>query len=141
MSPGAAMSGRRAVSLAVLLLATACGSPASQGDDNSSQQSAAGAPVLKGTVGSEKSHDAFEISLVDDKGNPVTTLPAGKYNVEVTDWSPVHNFHLNGGNGAVEEKTGVTGTGEITWVITFEPGEYRFMCDPHPSMNGRFTVG
>jgi len=25
-------------------------------------------------------------------------------------------------------------------VIDFEPGDYRFMCDPHPSMNGHFTV-
>ena len=138
------MRARTAVSMAVLVLVSACGSqtgsPTAPGGNESSQQPAAGAPVLKGTVGSEQSHDAFEISLVDDKGNPVTQLPAGKYNVEVTDWSPVHNFHLSGGNGAVEENTHVTGTGETTWVITFKPGEYRFMCDPHPSMNGHFTV-
>jgi plastocyanin len=40
----------------------------------------------------------------------------------------------------VDEKTGVSETGETLWVVPVEPGDYRFMCDPHPSMNGRFTV-
>jgi len=25
-------------------------------------------------------------------------------------------------------------------VVTFKPGEYRYLCDPHPSMQGHFTV-
>jgi plastocyanin len=133
------MRGRTAVTVAVLLLAVACGSPAAE-ENNSSQAPVAGKPILRGTVGSEQSPDAFEISLVDENGDPVTQLPAGEYNVEVHDWSSVHNFDLNGGNGAVEEKTGVTEKGETTWVVTFKPGEYRFMCDPHPSMNGHFAV-
>ena len=130
----------RACALPLLLLAAACSGPA-QG--NASETSAAadpGAPTLRGTVGSEQSPDAFEIALVGEDGAPVTTLPAGEYNVQVTDWSAIHNFHINGGNRAVEEKTGVTEKGETTWVVRFEPGEYRYMCDPHPSMNGRFTV-
>ena len=126
-----------ASALAVLLLAAACSGGEEEGEAPAEVE---GAPILVGTVGTEDSPDAFEITLVDEDGNPVTELPAGEYNVEVTDWSAVHNFHLDGGDGAVQEKTGVTEKGETTWVVTFEPGEYRFMCDPHPSMNGHFTV-
>ena len=126
-----------ASALAVLLLAAAC-SPAEEEDETPAP--AEGAPTLVGTVGTEESPDAFEITLVDEDGNPVTELPAGEYNVEVTDWSSVHNFHLDGGDGAVQEKTGVGEKGETTWVVTFEPGNYRYLCDPHPSMNGQFTV-
>ena len=127
-----------ASALAVLLLAAACSG--GEEEDGEAPAEVDGAPILVGTVGTEDSPDAFEITLVDEDGNPVTELPAGEYNVEVTDWSAVHNFHLDGGDGAVQEKTGVTEKGETTWVVTFEPGEYRFMCDPHPSMNGHFTV-
>jgi len=126
-----------ASALAVLLLAAACSGGEEEGEAPAEVE---GAPILVGTVGTEDSPDAFEITLVDEDGKPVTELPAGEYNVEVTDWSAVHNFHLDGGDGAVQEKTGVTEKGETTWVVTFEPGEYRFMCDPHPSMNGHFTV-
>jgi plastocyanin len=123
------------VALAVML-ATAC-SPA---DDAPEATRAEEAPTLQAMVGTEESPDAFEISLVDEDGEPVTELPAGEYNIEVTDPTSVHNFHLSGGDGAVEEKTGVTEKGEALWVVDLEPGEYRYMCDPHPSMNGHFTV-
>jgi hypothetical protein len=121
--------------LAVLLLVTACSSaeepPVTQVE---------GAPTLRAMVGTEESPDAFEISLVDEDGAPVTELPAGEYNIEVNDPTSVHNFHLSGGDGAVDEKTGSTEKIETVWVVTFVPGEYRFLCDPHPSMNGHFTV-
>ena len=124
--------------LAVLLLAAACSSPAVEED--SSRGPVAGAPTLRGIVGTEESPNDFEISLLDEEGNPVTELPAGEYNIEVTDRTDIHNFHLSGGDGAVDEKTGATEKVETTWVVTFEPGEYRYICDPHPSMNGHFTV-
>ncbi len=98
------------------------------------------APTLRAMVGTEESPDAFEITLVDEDGNVVTDLPAGEYNIEVTDPTSIHNFHLSGGDGAVDEKTGPREKVETTWVVTFEPGEYRYICDPHPSMNGQFTV-
>ena len=126
-----------ASALAVLLLAAAC-SPAEEEDE--APAPAEGAPTLVGTVGTEESPDAFEITLVDEDGEPVTELEAGEYNIEITDHSGVHNFHLDGGDGAVSEKTGVSETGDTTWVVTFEAGDYRYMCDPHPSMNGQFTV-
>ncbi len=134
------MTGSRASALAVLLLASACGSSAVE---ETSESPVAGAPTLRGTVGTEESPDAFEIALVDEDGNAVTDLPAGQYNIEVTDRTDVHNFHLSqlsGGGGPINEKTGVTEKTQTTWVITFEPGEYRYICDPHPSMHGLFTV-
>lgn len=55
----------------------------------------------------------------------MTALPAGQYDVEVTDWSDVHDLHLSGGDGAVDEKTGIRGHGQTLWVVTFEPGDHR----------------
>jgi hypothetical protein len=122
--------------IAVLLLAAAC----SSADENPVETRVEDAPTLRAMVGTEESPDAFEISLVDEDGQPVTELSAGEYNVEVTDPTSVHNFHLSGGDGAVEEKTGPTEKIETLWVVDFKPGEYRYICDPHPSMNGHFTV-
>jgi hypothetical protein len=123
--------------LAVLLLAAGCGG---QADENPQATRAEGAPTLRATVGTEESPDAFKIALVDEDGKPVTELPAGEYNIEVDDPTSVHNFHLTGGDGAVDEKTTPTEKIETAWVVDLVPGEYRFMCDPHPSMNGHFTV-
>jgi hypothetical protein len=123
--------------LAVLLLAAGCGG---QADENPQATPAEGAPTLRATVGTEESPDAFKIALVDEDGKPVTELPAGEYNIEVDDPTSVHNFHLTGGDGAVDEKTTPTEKIETVWVVDLVPGEYRFMCDPHPSMNGHFTV-
>ena len=123
--------------LAVLLLAAGCGGSS---EEEPEATRAADAPTLRGMVGTEDSPDAFEISLVDEDGEPVTTLPAGEYNIEVNDLSGVHNFDLSGGDGAVAEKTSPTEKVETTWVVDLEPGEYRYICDPHPSMNGSFTV-
>src|SRR5918997_1888883 len=113
--------------LAALLLAAGCGS----GDEEPKATRAEGAPTLRAMVGTEDSPDAFEISLVDEDGEPVTELPAGEYNVEVTDPTSVHNFHLSGGDGAVDEKTSATEKVETVWVVDFTPGDYRFICDPH----------
>ena len=123
--------------LAVLLLTAACG-----GGDEEPEAAAPAedAPTLQAMVGTEDSPDAFEITLLDEDGEPVTTLPAGEYNIEVNDPTGIHNFHLSGGDGAVDEKTTPTEVVETTWVVTFEPGDYRYLCDPHPSMNGQFTV-
>jgi hypothetical protein len=122
--------------IAVLLLAAACGSA----DEEPVETRAEGAPTLRAMVGTEESPDAFEISLVDEDGQPVMELPAGEYNVEVSDPTTVHNFHLSGGDGAVDEKTGPTEKVDTVWVVDLQPGEYRYICDPHPSMNGSFTV-
>jgi hypothetical protein len=135
---GSEMKRSIGVVLATLFLTVACGG--GQAEEDTAGEPAAGAPTLRGMVGTEESPDAFEITLVDEDGNVVTNLPAGEYNIEVTDPTSVHNFHLSGGDGAVDEKTGPTEKTETTWVVTFEPGEYRYLCDPHPSMQGHFTV-
>jgi hypothetical protein len=41
----------------------------------------------------------------------------------------------------VNKTTSVSGTGDDTWTVTFSPGTYKFVCDPHASqMKGSFTV-
>jgi hypothetical protein len=127
-----------AAAFATLLLVAACGSDPEE--EEPAPAAAEGAPTLRGEVGTADSPDAFEITLVDEDGEEITELEAGEYNIEVTDHSDIHNFHLSGGDGAVDEKTGVGEQGDATWVVTFEPGDYRYLCDPHPSMNGQFTV-
>jgi hypothetical protein len=122
--------------LAVFLLTAACGGPA----EDTADTPVAGAPTLRASVGTEESPDAFEIALLDENDDPVIDLPAGEYNIEVSDPTDIHNFHLSGEGGAVDERTSPSGKTETVWVVTFEPGQYRYMCDPHPSMNARFTV-
>ena len=90
---------------------------------------------LVGTVGPE-----FTITLQDAQGNRVTKLDPGAYQIEVTDRSDFHNFHLQG--PGVNETTQVEFTGAVTWNVTFTDGTYTFLCDVHPtSMRGAFTVG
>jgi hypothetical protein len=135
-----------AVGGAVLALTAACGG----GDDSSGTTEAppptatataadtgAGAAsasgTLEGTVG-----PGFTITLTQD-GQPVTSIPAGTYEIIVDDKASEHDFHLTG--PGVDESTDVGGTGKTTWTVTLEPGEYTFVCDPHSSsMNGSFTV-
>jgi copper binding plastocyanin/azurin family protein len=94
---------------------------------------AAGGTTLQGHVG-----PGFTIELTQD-GNPVTQLAAGTYTIVVNDEASSHNFHLAG--PGVDEATDVGGTGETTFQVTLEAGDYTFVCDPHASsMNGAFTV-
>jgi plastocyanin len=89
-------------------------------------------------VGTEDDPDAFEITLTDESGEPVTELPAGDYTIEVSDPSAIHNFHLTG--GSVDESTSVPEMEDTTFEVTLEPGDYTYKCDPHPPMTGSFTV-
>ena len=132
------------IGLAVLALALAgCGG----GDDESSattettttettttDTTAAAGDTLTASVG-----PGFEISLTGADGNPVSSLAAGSYTINVDDQSDIHNFHLTG--PGVDEMTDVGSTGTDTWTVTFEAGSYHFQCDPHAStMNGDFEV-
>ena len=140
-----------AVALASLALTTACGSdepegtPAattsvadSGGEESTPPASGGGTTTLLGVVGTEEDPDAFQISLTDESGEAVTSLPAGEYTIQVHDLSPMHNFHLTG--GPVDESTAVDEVTDTTWEVTLEPGDYTFRCDPHPPMTGSFTV-
>ena len=124
-----------AASTAPVSTAPASTAPAS----TASVGSASGTPnVLTGTVGSKDNPDAFVISLADSSGKPVTTLPAGRYQVRVNDLSKIHNFHLKG--AAVDDTTTVPEVTETTFDVALQPGQYTFICDPHPRMVGTFTV-
>lgn len=108
-------------------------------EDEAGDEAAAGAgTTLIGLVGTEEDPDAFEITLTDEAGEPVTELPAGDYIIEVSDLSAIHNFHLTG--GTVDETTSVPEVVDTTFEVTLEAGEYTYKCDPHPPMTGSFTV-
>ena len=132
------MSAARArTSLIVLaLLATACSSqqasPAAGGSPPQAQVQPGA--TLVGTVGTSEEPEAYEIALTTEDGQPVDTVAAGTYTVVVDDYAQVHNFHLSG--AGVDTATDVEGTGKKTFQVTFQPGEYRYLCDPHPSMKG-----
>jgi len=91
--------------------------------------------TLHGTVG-----PAFNISLVDASGNPVTHLDPGTYTIVVDDMSEEHNFHLKG--PGVDQFTPVALVGTFTWTVTFTDANYTFRCDAHPTLMTRtFGVG
>ena len=90
-----------------------------------------GGTTLNGSVG-----PGFDISLEGTDG-----LTAGSYTIVVDDQSDQHNFHLTG-PGGVDVATEVSETGEKSFDVDLEAGEYTFVCDPHASqMKGSFTVG
>jgi copper binding plastocyanin/azurin family protein len=89
-----------------------------------------GGTTLDGSVG-----PGFDISLDGTDG-----LTAGSYTLVVNDQSDQHNFHLTG-PGGVDVSTDVEETGEKSFDVELEAGEYTFVCDPHASqMKGSFTV-
>jgi plastocyanin len=66
--------------------------------------------------------------------------------VEITfvndDGGVSHNIHVKG-PGDVNEATPLE-RGKVTQVLEVdlvEPGTYRYVCDPHPSMKGNIVVG
>ena len=135
------------LALASLALAAACGgdSPDTTAEPTETEPTTAASPaggqatVLRGTVGTAADPDAPVITLTDGSGQPVTTLPAGQYQVQVSDLSAKHNFHLKG--GTVDETTTVPEVADTTFNVTLEPGGYTFLCDPHAAkMVGQFSV-
>ena len=91
---------------------------------------------LVGVVGH---NDAFSISLSDQSGTAIKNLAAGTYSLTIKDESSIHDFHLTG--AGVDKATGIGTTGASTFSVTFKPGKYSFVCDPHASsMHGSFTV-
>lgn len=93
----------------------------------------------KSLVGEVGEDDKFVIELKDDQGNDIENLAAGTYTLKVDDYSSIHNFHLSGGK--VDDATDVGGKGVKTFSVTFTPGTYTFVCDPHASsMHGEFRV-
>jgi plastocyanin len=146
-----------AIPVALLTLVTACGTSSEPVDKTtapptteapsaaaptaaatgtaSDDKGGAGGATLTGALGE---NDAFTITMVDDKGAPVTTLKAGTYQVKIKDTSRIHNFHLTG--PGVDQTTTVPEVKEVTWPVTFKAGTYKYVCDPHANMTGTFTV-
>jgi len=74
------------------------------------------------------------------KGKKVTSLPAGRYRVRVSDKSDIHNFRLRG-PGVNRAITGENFEGSKSRTFRFRQGTYRFYCEPHPDdMKGSFKV-
>jgi hypothetical protein len=127
------------VLLVLLGLAVAgCGGSDNEGSATTAATTAAstessgsgGGTTLNGNVG-----PGFTISLDGTDG-----LTAGSYKLVVNDQASIHNFHLTG--PGVDVSTEVSETGEKSFDIELQAGEYKFVCDPHASqMNGSFTVG
>ncbi len=110
-----------------------CGGADDEGGDDAAattEETGGGETTLSGSVG-----PGFNISLDGTDG-----ITAGDYTIEIDDQSAAHNFHLTG-PGGVDVATDVGETGEESFEVTLQPGEYRFLCDPHASsMSGTFTV-
>ena len=128
----------RTTLVALALLASGCSSqqaaPSAQGGAAQVQPGA----TLLATVGTAEDPEAYEIALTTQDGQAVDTVAAGSYTVVVDDRAEVHNFHLSG--PGVDVASDVEGTGEKTFEVTLQPGEYRYLCDPHPSMRGDLRV-
>ncbi len=137
--------------LSALLLTSACGSssapPTQPSGSASSSTSSSKAPAnasgvrttIYGSVGSKGNPESFDINLSDADGKKITELPAGDYELKVTDNATIHNFRIMG--PGVDQKTDVQGTGDATFDITLKKGTYAYECEPHASsMRGSFTV-
>jgi plastocyanin len=82
---------------------------------------------------------SFKIEVMKN-GKDIKKLKAGTYKIKIEDKASIHNFHLFG--PGVNKKTGVSFTGEKTWVVKLKPGRYTYQCDPHAlsGMRGHFKV-
>jgi len=90
--------------------------------------------VVNGSVG-----PGFTISLTSG-GKRVTSLKGGTYRFDVSDRSPIHDFHLSG-PGVNKVITAVSFQGRRSVTIKLKRGIYRYVCDPHASfMKGSFRV-
>lgn len=128
---------RTALGVVLAVLATSCAAPEAApaaGDDPQVQPGA----TLVGAVGTAQDPEAFEIALTTQDGQPVRVVAAGTYTLVVDDFAQIHNFHLAG--EGVDAATDVAGTGKKTFEVTFQAGQYRYVCDPHPSMQGDLRV-
>ena len=128
-----------AVSLGAAMTLTACGG-GDGGDPAPAAGGERGSGVLLATVGTPEDPEAFEIALTYEDGEPVTSLPAGDYTIEVSDPATEHNFHLTG--QGVNEFTDVEAIVNVTWTVTLANARYTFVCDPHSTaMRGNFAAG
>jgi hypothetical protein len=77
--------------------------------------------------------------MKDASGSIVRNLAPGTYTIVVRDLSTEHNFHLKGPD--VDKRTSESGTGTVTWTVTFVDGEYEYRSDEESHMRWEFYVG
>jgi plastocyanin len=91
--------------------------------------------TLTGSVGTSGNGNALSISL------SASTVPAGTYEFDITDYATIHNFDLLGPDNVSIHMTTIAGTGSVVWTVTLSPGIYTYHCDAHSStMKGTLTV-
>jgi plastocyanin len=129
-----------AVLTALALAAVGCGGgDEGSGDttttDTTTTETTPVGATISGTVG-----PGFDISMSMADGQPLDSVEAGSYTLEVEDLASAHNFHLTG-PGDVDVSTDVAAEGTETFQVELQAGTYSFVCDPHAStMNGVFEV-
>jgi hypothetical protein len=82
-------------------------------------------PKLLATVGPKNT-----ISLKSASGATLKSVKAGTYSITVRDRSKLHNFHFVGKR--VNRKSGLAGTGTLTWKLKLSAGVLRFYSDRSP---------
>jgi plastocyanin len=91
-------------------------------------------PKLLATVGPKST-----ISLKSASGAALKKVKAGTYSITVRDRSKLHNFHLVG--KGVNRKSGLAGTGTLTWKVKLSAGVLRYFSDKSPkTVKGSVTV-
>jgi hypothetical protein len=102
--------------------------------------SALGAPTADATLLASVG-PGMTISLTSQAGAPVSHLDPGTYDIQISDQSAEHNWHLFG-SGGVNVGTDVEFVGTRTITVTLGDGSFTYVCDVHPyDMIGQFTVG
>jgi hypothetical protein len=80
------------------------------------------------------------ITLRNAAGKALKGLTAGNYTIVVSDRSKVHNAHLVG--KGVNRRSGLAGTGTLTWKVKLSAGVLRFFSDRSPkTVKGSIRVG
>jgi NitT/TauT family transport system substrate-binding protein len=86
--------------------------------------------LLEGSV-------AASVKLTQNGKKP-THLDPGRYQVIVKDKTASDGFRLTG--PAVAKSSGVGYKGTVRWLVTLQPGRYRFSSVRHPGTGGSFRV-
>ena len=99
-------------------------------------------PVLIGTDGTVRHHNAYVINLRFATGGKVTSIPAGTYTFVIHDYSKIHNFALGSQTQNVRLfTTGIRWRGTKRYTLDLTPGTYAYACSAHfQTMNGTFVV-
>jgi hypothetical protein len=91
-------------------------------------------PKVFGTVGPGPT-----ITLRNQAGKAITSLKPGMYSFRIADRSTTDDFHLEG--PTVDLTTSIKGKTRTAWLLTMNPGAYRFYSDGHvKTLSGTFTV-